>query len=173
MKDSTAAIIGGLCFVGGCATVCAIGAGKVKLMDDKLTGICKAMDEVTHNVDLTVPENIAEIAMRKAAEKASERAISGVKEVAMKECSSELKKAVNEAYKSVEGDIKEKLESQINLASIERIEKQVSEKVAEKMFRTAPFNTTAPTSKESIIKTCADNGMSAYEINRILETLNK
>ena len=169
MKESTAAIIGVTAFGLGCAAVCAIRISKVHGMDRKLNDICKGIEGMTDNIDFTVPENIANVAIRNAADKAAQKAVSGVKDVAVDHVDSLVQATINETYKALEPELKKKLEDQINLASIEKIEQQVAGKVAERIFKSTPLVLGQSNSKEDLIKTCVANGMDAWDIRRILE----
>ena len=165
MKTELAVGLGVIGFGLGCAAVCIVEGGRVTGMEKKLNDICKSIDGISDSVDLTIPEELTKVAVSKAAEKAAKASVN-------KAIDSAIKTAVDDIYKDVAGDVKKKLEDQVNLASIERIEKQVSEKVANTIVKTSPFfGIGDSTSKESLVKTCVDNGMDAWEIKRILEAV--
>lgn len=167
-------------------TVVAIGAGfiltgvalhlinkKVNTLSDNVSKVLDGIDAVSNNIDISIPETVVNSAAQNAANKAAEGAVTALKNSMAKEIESQVKNAVSEAYKSVEGDVKSKLEEQINLQTIEDIKNKVSGEIVKKIFTTNnfPLRFTSSDSKESIIKTCAENGMSAWEIERILKEI--
>lgn len=176
MKDSTAVVIGvgvGLVAYGaGVLTECALNQGRINDMENKLNNICKSVDSLS-NIDLTIPDDLAKVVITKAADKAAAK----VADSAVKSTTKDIKESVktrvsntlNDMYKDVEEDVKNKLMDQVNIASIERIEKQVADKVADKVFKQTPKLIVGDTSKNDIIQTCLENGMDAFDIRRVLE----
>ena len=171
MKDIYAVGIGVAAFAAGCAAVGIYAIDKTNLMNDKLTGISRGLSYIQDNVDLQVPEEVAKSMMRDAAYSVAQNAVNSATESAKKEIKKEIsdqvKSVVKDAYKNVEADVRHQLEAQINLQTIEKIQGEVSEKVAKQIVSNALF--TKSSTKEDIIKTCVDNGMDAWDIRRILE----
>ena len=176
MKDIYAALLG----VGGVAlgagVVCALTFDRVNGMDDKLTGISRGMRYIQDNVSMDIPEEVAKELYRNAAQDFAANAVKKASSDATKEISdsikSQVKDVIKDAYKNVESDVKHQLESQINLQTIEKIQNQVSEKVAKQVIEKSLFNFTKDSSKEDVIKTCIENGMETWEIERILKSMN-
>lgn len=173
MKESTAVVIGIGSFAAGCALVSIYAISNANSMENKLDSINKGLRYIQDNVDLTVPEETASALVKSAASdiahneviKATEHARNEIR----KEISKNVKDIVSDSYKNVEGDIRNKLEEQINMQTIEKIQNAVSEKVAKQIVSNSLFAAKGTSSKEDIIKTCVENGMDAWEIRRILE----
>ena len=175
MKDIYAVGLGVAAFAAGCAVVAVSEADKVQKIDDKLTGFCKGMNYIQESIDLSVPEEVAEELTKKAAEKVAldqvKKATTDARAEIVSDIKAQVKTAVSNEYAKIAPELKDTLEKQINLQTIERIEQQAAAKVAKQILDKGGLVPQA-SSKESIIKTCAENGMSAYEIQKILEATN-
>ena len=176
MKDSLAVGLSVAAFAAGCATVAVIESGKVNKIDDKFNYIAKGINYVQENIDLTVPEEVAEELTREAAKKVANEACIKASEKATKEICKNIddtvKKIVNDSYADVKTKVADRLEKEINVQTIERIEQQVAGKVAKQLLTnyTPAFNASAG-SKADIIKTCVDSGMASWEIENVLKAI--
>ncbi len=172
MKDIYAVGLGIAGIALGCAGMAVYEADKVKSIEAKCTGICKGINYIQENIDLNVPEEVASELMRKAAMDSAhslvEKATISAKKEITNDIHNQVKATVKEAYKNVESDIKEKLEAQINLQTIDKIQNQVSEKVAKQIVDKSLFSVTKNSSTEDLVKACVDSGMASWEIERVL-----
>lgn len=172
MKDAYAIGLGALGVAIGCAAMAIYEADKVNKIDAKCTGICRGINYIQENIDLNIPEDVASELMRKAAMDSAhnlvEKATVSAKKEIVNDIHNQVKATVKEAYKNVEGEVKEKLESQINLQTIDKIQNQVSEKVAKQIVEKSLFSVAKNSSTEDLVKACVDSGMASWEIERVL-----
>lgn len=175
MKDSLAVGLSVAAFAVGCATVAVIEADRVNKIDSKFNYIAKGINYVQENVDLTVPEEVAEELTRKAAEKVANDAVVKAAEKATKEVNaniqSTVKKIVNDAYADVKTKVADKLEKEINVQTIERIEQQVAGKVAKQIMNNYIPTTSFGASKADIAKACIESGMDSYDISKVMASI--
>lgn len=175
MKDSLAVGLSVAAFAVGCATVAVIEADRVNKIDSKFNYIAKGINYVQENVDLTVPEEVAEELTRKAAEKVANDAVVKAAEKATKEVNaniqSTVKKIVNDAYADVKTKVADKLEKEINVKTIERIEQQVAGKVAKQIMNNYIPTTSFGASKADIAKACIESGMDSYDISKVMASI--
>lgn len=175
MKDEYAVALGLAAFAGGCAVAGIISARYVKKVDDKFIGIAKGINYIQENIDLQIPEEVAKELTRKAAEKVANDAVLKAAEGATKEISnnvnSTVKKIVNDAYSDVKEKVADKLEKEINIQTIEKIEKAVSDKVAQQIMSNYIPVYNCGTSKADVIKACIDSGMDSFDIHRVVSSM--
>lgn len=176
MKDSLAVGLSVAAFAVGCATVAVIEADKVNKIDAKFNYIAKGINYVQENVDLTVPEEVASEMVKKAAQSIANEEVHKVAKAAANDVKADVNKAVKTAikdeYEKLAPTLKDKLEKEINVQTIERIEQQVSAKVAKQILTNyTPAYSITSGSKADIIKTCVDSGMASWEIENVLKAI--
>lgn len=178
MKDIYAIGIGAATFAIGCVAAGIYAVDRCNKMDDKLTGVCEGINYIQDNIDLDVPEEYAKELIKTIATDVAKRqvesAITDVKRDINLTIKKQVKDAVSTAYKSVEGEVAAKLESQINIQTIDKIQKDVTDRVTKNIIDNSvsalfkPKSDSATTTND-IVKTCIDNGMDAWDIKRVLE----
>lgn len=175
MKDSLAVGLSVAAFAVGCATVAVIEAEKVNKIDSKFNYIAKGINYLQENVDLTVPEEVAEELTREAAKKVANEACIKASEKATKEICKNIddtvKKIVNDSYADVKTKVMDKLEKEINVQTIERIEQQVANKVSKQIMNNYIPTTSFGASKADIAKACIESGMDSYDISKVMSSI--
>lgn len=147
---------------------------RIDMLSGNISNLLSGIDKISDNIDIPVSDTIVQAAVDNAAKKAANDAIASLKKSLAKDIDYHVTEAINKAYATVEGDVKTKLLNQVNIQTIENIENKVSEKLVKRILSTSSLKMFTPNdSKESIIKTCAENGMSAWEIERILNASTK
>lgn len=177
MKSSViATIVGVTAFSAGCAATGIACAGYVKNIDNKFTNISGGIKYIQDNIKLDIPEEVASELVKSLSKDIAAEQVKKASEAACAEVAKDMKNVIKgnvaNAYSSIEDTLKDKLEKEINIQTIERIENKVAEKVAKQIVNKALFSGqsgSTGTSKESIINTCVANGMDAWEIKRILD----
>ncbi len=171
MKDTTIVVIGAGFVLTGIALH--LINKKVNILSDNISKVLDGVDMMSNNIDISVSDEVVKAAAQNAANKAAESAVTAIKKTMANDIHAKVKEAVSEASKGIEKDVKSKLEEQINLQTIDDIKNKVSGEIVKKIFTSNgfPLRFTSSDSKESIIKTCAENGMSAWEIERILKEI--
>lgn len=169
-----AGLVGVAAFAAGCATVCYVEAGKVQSIDDKFTGLARGLSFIKDNIDLNIPEEAANAMINAAANEVAIDIVKKAAEACKKEISTninqQVKNYIAQAYTGVEKSVTEKLEKEINIQTIERIENRVSEKVA-KQILSSYTNPWSGTSKADIAKACIDNGMDGFDVARVMQSI--
>jgi hypothetical protein len=163
----------GCCLLGLSACVVILADGQERLvrtqrnLDNKLNDVLKGIDRMSNNIDVDIPESIVNAAVNRAVDKHAEDAATHVLKSVAKSIDERVTEVTKSAYKNVENDIKKKLLDKVNLQTIEEIKTLAAKEIAKKT--SIPIYTLGASTKESIIKTCTDSGMSAWEIERILK----
>lgn len=176
MKDIYAVGLGVAAFAAGCATIAVVSADKVNKIDAKFTGISAGIKYLQDNIDLTIPEEVAEELTREAAKKVANDACIKASEKATKEICKNIddtvKKIVSDSYTDVKSKIADKLEKEINIQTIGRIEQSVAEKVAKQVMNNyTPAYRLGGTTKADIVQTCIENGMDGIDIQRVMSAI--
>ena len=121
---------------------------------------------------------MADMLVRDAATKVANTAVENGSRQALKDIeshiNSEISKAVSSSYEAIEKGLQDKLEKEINLQTIERIENAVSEKVSKQVLNTLKVDSAAnkALTKADVIKACVDKGMKSWEISDVVSAFN-
>lgn len=176
MKTSTIATLVGIgAFSAGCAATAYACAEHVKHVDDKFTGLHAGMKFIEDNISLDIPEDVASELVKSAAKEIATEQVKKASEAACKEITKDMKNVIKgnvaNAYSNIEDTLKNKLEKEINLQTIERIESKVSEKVAKQILINYANPFAGGTTKADIAKACIDNGMDGFDVARVMSSI--
>ena len=170
-KEACSTAVGGIGLVFG--VIGLIGYFKAKKLNAKLDNVTKAIDDISDDVDLTVPEDVVDVAMKRAADKECSK----IAAKASEDISSEIRRRVNDAvrakYANIESELKAKLEEKISLTTLDNIEKLVARDILERLPYSFGFSETNESEIASVIRTCASSGMDWYAISRIIDSMKK
>lgn len=137
------------------------------ILDNKLNDVFKGIDRMSSDINIDISESIVEAAVNRAVEKSAEDAATHVFKSVAKSIDEKVTEVTKSAYKNVEDDVKKKLLDKINLQTIEEIKNIAAKEIAKKT--PIPVYSLGCNTQESIVKSCTDRGMSAWEIERILK----
>lgn len=164
MKDIFGIVVGA---VGTALGV--FGIVKSVQLEKKLDNITKSIDDISDDVDLTVPEDIVKVAMTTAANKECEKAAKKACDRVTEDINQQVRDAVNKAHKDIEADLKKALEEKISLETLENVERLAAKDIVRKI---SPVYS-APSDIASIIRSCTEAGMTSYDISRVIESMRK
>jgi len=150
-----------------------IGIIRHKCLSNKIDKITKAIDDISDDVDLTVPEDIVEIAVKKAAKKACEESAERATKKISDDINKQVKDILDKSYRNIEDDLRKELEGKITMATLDDIEKAVVNKVAERMMDRMPFSFSAKSDVGDVVRVCAESGMAGFEIKNIIDAMNR
>lgn len=151
--------------------VCAYAFDRIRsnqaLLENKMDGVLGVRDSVANALDVDIPEAIVKSAVEKAVDKSANDAATHVLKSMTKSIDKNVTDIVKESYNNVEGDVKKALLDKINLQTIDDIKKLAAKEIAKKV----PFPSLSLSNNglDDIVKSCAENGMSAWEIERIIK----
>lgn len=174
MKTSTIATLVGVgAFAAGCMTIGLASVEYVKGVDNKFTGLSKGMSYIHDNIDLNIPAEVADELVKAAARDVATEVVNKAAESAKKEVVKDINNAVKgnvkNAYAGIEESLKAKLEKEINIQTLEKIENKVAEKVAKQVI--SNYSNPFGASKADIAKACIDNGMDGFDVARVMSSI--
>lgn len=162
-------------FALGCAAVAVLEGEKVSNIDDKFSHLVKGLEYIEDNVNLNIPEEVAKEMARKAAQQVAVEQVKRASDSAMndlkKEIHSQVKAAIAKEYDNITPLLKDKLEKEINVQTIARIEEKVSSNVAKQILNNYAPNFGSGTTKADIAKACIDSGMDGFDVARVMSSL--
>lgn len=176
MKSSTIATLVGVgAFAAGCAVTGYACAEHVKAVDDKFTGLSHGLKYIQDNISLDIPEEVATELVKSAAKDVATEQVKKAANEACKEITKDMKNVIKgnvaNAYSNIEDTLKSKLEKEINIQTIERIEGKVAEKVAKQIISNYSNPWATGTSKADVAKACIDNGMDGFDVARVMSSI--
>lgn len=174
MKDTTVVVMGlGLV---GCGIAIYTLNQKLNKMDANVSQFVSGVTTLTNSIpEIDIKDEILQGAAYNAAKKAADEGVKKISKSITESVNNQVSSAIKTAYSNVEDDVKKKLMDSISVTTIDDIKKTVSNELVKKMFSGSVVRPvfTSGDSKEAIIKTCVENNMAAWEIERILNSLNK
>jgi len=152
---------------------------RVNKLENTLDAITNGINSIAKDVDLTVPDDIVKVAVAQAANKAADKAVNSavtsIKATVAKNMDERITSTIKDVYGSLEEDMKKKLLEKVNLTSLEKIEDQVSDKVAGQVMKTMLSKVTSigsGSSKADVAKYLAEQNYSSWQIKDILDAMN-
>lgn len=172
MKLNRNVLIGcGLLGLSACVFVLADNQEKLNknqmILDNKLNSVFKGLDGMSNGINVDISESILEAAVNRAVEKSAKDAATYIFKSVAKSIDEKVTEITKSAYNNVENDVKKALLDKINLQTIEEIKGLAAKEIAKKT--SLPIYSLGTNTQEAIIKACADKGMTAWEIERILK----
>ena len=154
---------------------------RINSMEQTLNSITEGISRIAGDVDITVPEDMVKIAVAQAADnaanKAVDSAVSSIKNSVAKSMDERITGTIKEVYSSLEEDMRTKLLEKVNLASLENIENQVSDKVAQQVMKTmlskvGNFGSSAASNKAEVAKFLAEKHYATWQIKDVLDSMD-
>jgi hypothetical protein len=132
----------------------------------------QTINQIANGIDINVPEDVVNAAMAKAAANVTAQVANKAVSLVKDDIDKKINESINKAYDEVKGDLEKHLSDQINLTTIDKIENQVVDKAATmiaKNHKYYGYGLTGNSSAGDIVRTCLENGMDAWDTQRILE----
>lgn len=152
---------------------------RINGLENTLNAITNSVNSIAKDVDLTVPEDVVRVAVAQAANKAADKAVNSavtsIKTTVAKNMDERITSTIKDMYGSLEDDMKKKLLEKVNLTSLEKIENQVSDKVAGQVMKTMLSKVTSignGSSKADVAKYLAEQNYSSWQIKDILDSMD-
>ncbi len=151
--------------------LCALAFDQIRsnqvLLENKMDKVLGVRDSIADTLDIDIPEAIIKSAVEKAVDKSATDAATNVFKSMAKSIDDRVNDIVKDSYSNIEGDVKKALLDKINLQTIDDIKKLAAKEIAKMVpFPALSFSNN---SVDEIIKSCAEKGMSAWEIERIIK----
>jgi hypothetical protein len=151
--------------------VCAYAFDQIRsnqvLLENKMDGVLGVRDSIASTLDVDIPEAIVKSAVEKAVDKRANDAAAHVIKSIAKSIDMNVTDIVKESYNNIEDDVKKALLDKINLQTLDDIKKLAAKEISKKV--PFPSLTLSNSGMDDIVKSCAENGMSAWEIERIIK----
>lgn len=152
---------------------------RINGLENTLNAITNSVNSIVKDADLTVPEDVVKVAVAQAANKAADKAVNSavasIKTTVVKNMDERITATIKDVYGSLEDDMKKKLLEKVNLTSLDKIENQVSDKVAGQVMKTMLSKVTSfgngSASKAEVAKYLAERNYSSWQIKDILDVM--
>lgn len=137
------------------------------LLENKMDGVLGVRDSIANALDVDIPEAVIKSAVEKAVDKSANDAAAHVLKSMTKSIDNNVTDIIKKSYNNVEDDVKKALLDKINLQTLDDIKKLAAKEIAKKV----PFPSLSLSNNglDDIVKSCAESGMSAWEIERIIK----
>ena len=133
----------------------------------------KAIEDISDNINAEVPEKIMNAAIEKAANRTAQREADDISRVARTIINTNVNKEIEKVKSEMSDKVKEQLERKISMIEVSEIKEKVTEEVSKMIFKDLVSRDIKPSNDmASIIESCNNAGMSSWEIENILKSIN-